>query len=211
MPKVLVLFYSRTGHTAALADAIADGAASVKFTEVDVRRVPDLAPESTIQENTGWVSSREALTRKYRTLESVDVLADYDALIMGSPTRLGVMSAELNNVLDLAGTLWARGALTDKVGSAFSTALTPHGGHETTIHSILVPMMHFGMIIVPPGYTDPVMLTAGSPYGATATTGTAPPTEADLAVARHQGARVAKVAEWVRHSKSHDRGHSHSH
>lgn len=203
MPKVLVLFHSRTGHTAALADAIAEGAAAVKFTEVEVRRIADLAPEAIIQGNEEWRSSREALSRKYRTLESVDALADYDALILGSPTRYGVMSAELKNVLDQTGPLWQRGALVDKVGSAFSTVSTPHGGHEMTIQSILVPMMHLGMILVPPGYSDPVMFTAGSPYGATATTGSAAPTSADLAVARHQGRRVATVAEWVRHAKSH--------
>jgi NAD(P)H dehydrogenase (quinone) len=207
MPKVLVLFFSRTGNTAALADAIADGASSVKFTEVDVRRIADLAPEHVIQSNTDWAKSRDALARKYKTLESVDVFPNYDALVLGSPTRYGVMSAELKSVLDQTGTLLASGALADKVGSAFSTASTPQGGLETTIHSMLVPMMHHGMIIVPPGYPDPAMFTAGSPYGATATS--APPTEEDLRVARHQGARVAKVSEWVRHARSHSHSHAH--
>jgi NAD(P)H dehydrogenase (quinone) len=203
MPKVLVLFYSRTGNTAALADAIAEGAAAVRFTEVEVRRIADLASEEVIQANEEWRSSRETLARKYRTLESADSLADYDALILGSPTRYGVMSAELKNVLDQTGPLWQRGALVDKVGSAFSTVSTPHGGHEMTIQSILVPMMHLGLILVPPGYSDPVMFTAGSPYGATASTASAAPTEADLAVARHQGKRVATVTAWIRHAKSH--------
>ena len=212
MPKVLVLFYSRTGKTAGLADAIAEGAGSVRFTEVELRRVEDLAPASVIEANEEWTSARAALARKYRTLESAESLADDDALIVGSPTRFGVMSAEVKNVLDQAGPLWMRGALADKVGSAFSTVSTPHGGHETTIQSILMPMMHYGMIIVPPGYTDPVMFRAGSPYGATATTGKSSSLSADdLAVARHQGARVAKVAEWVRHAKSHEAGHAHGH
>lgn len=205
MPKVLVLFYSRTGNTAALADAIADGASSVKYTEVDVRRIPDLDPEHVIQSNTEWAKSRDVLSRKYKTLESVDVLPNYDALILGSPSRLGVMSAELKSVLDQTGTLLATGALADKVGSVFSTASTPQGGLEPTLHSMLVPMMHHGMILVPPGYSTPAIFTGGSPYGATATN--APPTEEDLRVARHQGARVAKVSEWVRHARSH--AHSH--
>lgn len=208
MPKVLVLFHSRTGHTAALADAIAEGAASVKFTEVDVRRIADLATASAMAGDDERAQSRAALERKYRTLESVDVLPDYDALIVGSPTRFGVMSAELTSVFDQAGPLWARGALVDKVGSAFSTAQTSHGGHEMTILSMLIPMMRYGMILVPPGYTAPATISAGSPYGAASATGAGAPAEAELTVARHQGARVAKVAEWVRHAKSHAHQHT---
>lgn len=207
MPKVLVLFYSRTGNTAALADAIAEGAATVKFTEVEIRRVPELPFEATTRDGDRTGAAGEALSRKYRALESVDELAEYDALVLGSPTRYGVMSAELKHVLDRTGHLWKRGAFVDKVGSAFSTVSTPHGGHELTIQSILVPMMQLGMIVVTPGYTDPVLFTAGSPYGATATTARSGPTDADLAVARHQGRRVATVTEWIRHAKSH--GHKH--
>lgn len=185
MPKVLVLFHSRTGTTAALADAIAEGAGSVKFTEVELRRIDDLAAQSAIDANDQWKTSRAALATKYRTLESVESLADYDALIVGSPARDGMMSAEVKHVLDQAGSLSQRGALVDKVGSAFSAASTASAGHETTIHSILVPMMHAGMLIVPPSYG------------------------ADPTAARKQGARVAKVAEWVRHAKGHEHGHSH--
>jgi NAD(P)H dehydrogenase (quinone) len=203
MPKVLVLFHSRTGNTAMLADAIAEGAASVKFSEVDVRRIADLEPERALPTDDESLKSREALTRKYKTLESPERVAEYDALILGSPRRDGVMSAELKTVLDRTSALVARGAFADKVGSAFST-MVPHGGHEMTIHSILTSMIHFGMIIVPPSYADPVMFTAGGPNGAMATTGSAPPTEAELDVARHQGKRVAKVTEWIRHARSHD-------
>ena len=187
MPKVLVLFHSRTGNTAALADAIAEGAGSVKFTEVELRRIDDLAAPSIIDADERWKTSRAALARKYRTLESVESLADYDALIVGSPARGGMMSAEVRNVLDAVAVLSQRGALTDKVGSAFSAARAPEGGRETTMHSILVPMMHHGMLIVPPAYGE------------------------DPAIARGQGARVAKVAEWVRHAKSHEGGHGHHH
>jgi NAD(P)H dehydrogenase (quinone) len=213
MPKVLVLFYSRTGNTATLADAIAAGAASVRYAEVDVRRIADLAPENVIQANPDWVKSRAALAKKYRTFEQIDVdlLPNYDALILGSPTRYGVMSAELKNVLDQTGPLWQAGALVDKVGGAFTSVATPHGGHEMTLHSIMTPMMHHGMILAAPGYTDPVMFAAGSPYGATATTSGGAPTEMDLKVAQHQGVRVAKVAEWVRHAKSHEAGHAREH
>jgi NAD(P)H dehydrogenase (quinone) len=216
MPKVLVLFHSRTGNTAKLADAIVEGARSVPYTEVDIRRIDDLASASVIEALPQWKASREELSRKYRTLESIDRIVEYDALILGSPTRYGIMSAELKNMLDQAGPLWNKGLLVDKVGSAFTSVSTPHGGHETTLWSIMTPMANFGMIIVPPGYTDPLIFTAGSPYGATSATKTALPTEADLAVARHQGKRVATVTEWITHARSHQHGgggegHHHGH
>lgn len=203
MPKVLVLFYSRSGSTAQLADAVAEGARGVRFTEVDVRRLEDLTPDATIAQDAAWQESREQLRRRYRTLDDVAMLADYDGLVLGSPTRHGGMAAELRHLLDQTGSLWSERRLTDRVGSAFTTVPAAHAGHETTLWSIMTPMADHGMILVPPGYTDPVMLEAGSPYGATATTATSGPTEAELAVARHQGARVARVAEWVRHAKSH--------
>ena len=216
MPKILVCFYSRTGNTARLADAIVEGARSVRFAEVDVRRLEDLAPESAIEAAPAWAESRAALRTRYRTLASVEELAGYDALVFGAPTRYGVMSAELKLLFDQCGPLWRSGALVDKVGSAFTSVQTTHGGHETTLWSIMMPMATLGMIVVPPGYTDPVMYEGGSPFGATATTGrgkrgeTIP--DADLAAARVQGARVAKVAEWVRHAKSHEaHGPAHSH
>ena len=209
MPKILVLFYSRTGHTAQLADAIAEGARTVRFTEVDVRRIDDLAPASAIEGDAAWQAARERLAARYRTLGAVDELANYDGLVLGSPTRYGVMAAELKNVLDQTGPLWSAGRLVDKVGAAFTSVSTPHGGHETTLWSIMTPMANLGMVLVPPGYTDPAMFKGGSPYGATATTGAAGPTPDDLAAARHQGKRVATVAEWVRHAKGHAAGHQH--
>ena len=203
MPKILVLFYSRTGNTAALADAVAEGAKSVRFAEVDVRRIDDLAPASVIAADPEWKRSREMLAARYRTFSDVDALADYDALILGSPTRYGIMSAELKNVLDQTGPLWQRGALVNKVGAAFTSVSTPHGGHETTLWSIMTPMANLGLIIVPPGYSDPVMFAGGSPYGATATTGAGAPGDADLAAARHQGTRVAEVTGWITHARAH--------
>jgi NAD(P)H dehydrogenase (quinone) len=203
MPKLLVLFYSRTGHTAALADAIAEGARAVRFAEVDVRRIEDLAPAATIAAVPGWAESRDALAARYQTLGAIDELATYDALILGAPTRYGIMAAELKHVLDQTGPLWNRGALVNKVGAAFTSVGTGHGGHETTLWSILTPMASLGMILVPPGYSDPVMFAGGSPFGATATTGAGAPGERDLAAARHQGKRVAEVVGWVTHAKSH--------
>jgi NAD(P)H dehydrogenase (quinone) len=205
MPKVLVLFYSRTGNTAKLADAIVEGARSVKFTEVDARRVEDIAPPSVIDSVPGWKEGRAALAQKYRTLGAVDELVDYDAIIFGSPTRYGVMAAELKAVIDQTGPLWSKGLLVDKVGSAFTSVQTAHGGHETTLWSIMTPLASLGFILVPPGYSDPAMFAGGSPYGATATTGPNNETisDADLAAARHQGKRVATVTGMITHTKSH--------
>ena len=209
MAKVLVLFYSRTGNTARIADAIAEGARAVRFTEVEMRRLEDLAPEAVIEGIPDWKASRATLREQYRTLEDVNEVVEYDALVLGSPTRYGVMSAELKNFLDQLGPLWVKGALVDKVGSAFTTVQTAHGGHELTLMSIMTPMCNLGMILAPPGYTDPIMFKGGSPYGATATTGAHEPQGDDLAAARHQGARVAKIAGWVRHAKGHEEGHHH--
>lgn len=203
MPKILVLFYSRTGNTAVLADAIADGARSVRFSEVDIRRIDDLAPQSVIDSIPDWKASREKLAAKYQTFSDVHELASYDALILGSPTRYGIMAAELKHVLDQTGPLWQKGALVNKVGAAFTSVATGHGGHETTLWSIMTPMANLGLIIVPPGYTDAVMFAGGSPYGATATTGAGAPNEAALAAARHEGKRVAEVTGWITHARSH--------
>jgi NAD(P)H dehydrogenase (quinone) len=203
MSKVLVVFYSRTGNTAKLADAIAEGARSVQFTEVELRRLDDLAPQSVIDSVPGWKESRQQLAKRYKTLESYEELAEYDALVLGAPTRYGIMSAELKLLLDQTGPLWNKGLLVDKVGSAFTSVATAHGGHETTLWSIMTPMANLGLIIVPPGYTDPVMFQGGSPYGATSSTGGGSVAEGDLAAARHQGKRVAEVTEMIAHSKSH--------
>jgi NAD(P)H dehydrogenase (quinone) len=203
MPKILVLFYSRTGNTAAIADAVTEGAKSVRFAEVDVRRIDDLASSAVIDSVPEWKASRERLQARYQTMGPVEELTGYDALILGSPTRYGIMSAELKNVLDQTGPMWQRGALVNKVGAAFTSVGTGHGGHETTLWSIMTPMANLGMILVPPGYSDAVMFAGGSPYGATATTGGGPPGEADLAAARHQGKRVAEVVGWITHARSH--------
>jgi NAD(P)H dehydrogenase (quinone) len=197
MPKILVVFYSRTGHTARLADAIAEGARSVASTDVTVRRIRDLAPDDVIEAQPKWRDSRDRLIATYQTLSGVHELVEHDGLIVGTPTRFGVMSAELKEVLDQAGALWAKGAFANRIGSAFATVQTPHGGHETTLFSIMTVMANLGMILVPPGYTDRAVFTAGSPYGATSTTGAGGATEGDLAVARHQGSRVATVTGWL--------------
>ena len=189
MPKILVLFHSRTGNTAALAEAIADGARGVRFTEVDIRRLEDVAAEKLADGIPAWREGREELARKYRTLES----------------------AELRGVLDELGPLASRGGLVDKVGAAFTTALASRGGHEATLAGMITALASLGMLICPPGQGEGAK-GAGSPLGAIALTGEGGGIgEAELAIARALGKRVAKVAEWVRHAKGHESGHLHSH
>lgn len=212
MPRILVLFHSRTGHTAALADAVAEGARAVRFTEVDIRRIEDLAPGALADAVPEWKEAREALARKYRALESPERIAEYDGVVLGSPGHFGVMSAELRNVLDQLGPLASRGGLLDKVGGAFTTALAARGGHEATLAGITTALASLGMLLCPPGQPEDSK-GAGSPLGAVAlvTGGDATIGDAELAVARALGKRVAKVAEWVRHAKGHEAGAGHGH
>jgi NAD(P)H dehydrogenase (quinone) len=196
MPKVLVLFHSRTGRTAAIAEAIARGAESVKFTEVELRRIDDLEPQRPTDDES--TTARAAMARKYRALESVESLAHYDALIVGSPARYGAMSAELKHTLDQVEALWRRGALADKVASAFGSSDARVAGLEAHVASMIVALSHLGMIIVPP-------VSSGADAGSASDRDAAV-----LTAAEQQGARVAKVAEWVRHAKSHE-AHGHKH
>jgi NAD(P)H dehydrogenase (quinone) len=202
-PKVLVVFCSRTGNIAALADAIGEGAAS-GGAEVKLARVDDLASEEVVGNNAAWKASRDAQKAKYPEAQLSD-LEWADAIIFGSPTRYGNMAAELKLYIDKTAGLWAQGKLVNKVGSAFTSTATLHGGNESTIITMLNPMIHLGMIIVTPGYSDPVMFAAGTPYGASAVVGPMAdqgPNEADIAVARHQGKRVAEVTSWILKGKS---------
>ena len=200
MPKTLVLFYSRTGNTSALADAIAEGVRQVRFAEVDVRRLDDLAPAHVIDGDPRWKAGRDRLAGQYRTLESVEALASYDAVVVGAPARYGAMTPELKAFFDRAATLGARGALADRVGSAFTSVATQLDGRMHTVWSMMTPLAGLGMILVPPGKMAPEPHRDG-------------PTAEDLAAAREHGKRVATVAGWIRHAKSHEHqpGHQHGH
>jgi NAD(P)H dehydrogenase (quinone) len=195
-PKVLIPFYSRTGTIEGLAKAIAEGA-QAEGAEVRLRRARELVGHDILSSVPGWKESAERQNALYAEPTAED--AEWaDAIIFGSPTRFGVVSSELKAYVDGLGGLWAKGALAGKVGSAFTGSATPHGGNESTFTSLYNPMFHFGMVIVPPGFADGVMFAgAGSPYGATVVSGNPPagPTEAELAVARFQGKRVAQFAK----------------
>lgn len=201
--NVLIAFYSRNGNTEALAKAVAEGARS-EGAEVKLRRVNDIVSEEIIQKVEGWAASRDRMRQEYDHPTEDDVLAA-DAIVFGTPTRYGNVSAELKAWIDSLGGLWAQGKLVGKVGSAFTSTSTIHGGQETTIVTLYIPMAHFGMVIVPPGYASPAVFQAGSPYGATSVSGGNSdqcPTETDLEVARFQGALTAQVARALKAAKA---------
>jgi NAD(P)H dehydrogenase (quinone) len=195
MPKVLVLYHSAYGHIETMARAVAEGAARVDGVHVDIKRVPETVPEAIARES-HFKMEQEAPVAK------ISELADYDAVIIGAGTRFGRINSQMAAFLDQAGGLWASGALNGKVGAAFTSTATQHGGQETTLFSIITNLLHFGMTIVGLPYSfrgqmrmDEV--TGGSPYGATAIAGgdgSRQPSENELEGARHQGRLVAETA-----------------
>ncbi|MBS0640621.1 MAG: NAD(P)H:quinone oxidoreductase [Proteobacteria bacterium] len=194
MAKVLVLYYSTYGHIETMANAVAEGARSAGAA-VDVKRVPETVPEAV------------ATTAHFKLDQAAPVaavadLAEYDAIIIGTPTRFGRMSSQMAAFLDQAGGLWAKGALNGKVGAAFTSSATQHGGQETTLFSIITNLLHFGMVVVGMDYGYAGQMTVdevvgGAPYGATTIAsgdGSRKPSEKELDGARYQGRRVAEVA-----------------
>lgn len=187
MTKVLILYYSAYGHVAQMADAIAEGA-RLSGAEVAVKRVPDIPGVNA--------------ARPDDPVATVDELPDYDAIVIGTGTRYGRMSAPMAAFLDQTGGLWAKGALNGKVGAAFVSTATQHGGQETTLFSIITNLMHFGMTVVglDYGFSGQMALdevVGGSPYGATTIAGgrgERQPSEIDLAGARYLGERTARTA-----------------
>ena len=194
MPKVLVLYYSSYGHIETLAEAIAAGARDAGA-QVDVKRVPETVPEA-IAKSAHFKLDQAA------PVASVADLEHYDAIVVGTGTRFGRMSSQMAAFLDQAGGLWARGALNGKVGAAFASSATQHGGQETTLFSIITNLRHFGMTIVGLPYSHQGQMSVdeivgGAPYGATTVAGgdgSRQPTAIDLAGARHQGELVARTA-----------------
>ncbi len=195
MAKVLVLYYSSYGHIETMANAIAEGARSAGAT-VDVKRVPETAPEAVAKAAHFKLDQAAPIAR-------IDELADYDAIIVGTGTRFGRLSSQMASFLDQAGGLWMRGALHGKVGAAFASSATQHGGQETTLFSLITNLLHFGMVVVglPYSFQGQMKLdeiTGGSPYGVTTIAGgdgSRQPSENELAGARHQGALVAETAK----------------
>lgn len=195
MAKVLVLYYSTYGHIETLARAVAEGARTTGAA-VDLKRVPETVPEAVAKAAHFKLDQTAALA-------TVDDLAHYDAIIVGAPTRFGRMPGQMASFLDQAGGLWARGALHGKVGGAFTSTATQHGGQEVTLFSIITNLMHFGMVIVGLPYSHLGQMTldeivGGSPYGATTISGDKgqrQPSTIELDGARHQGQLIAQTAQ----------------
>ncbi len=197
--KVYVVFYSMYGHTYKMAEAVAEGAREVEGAEVSIFQVPELVPDEAL-ERSGAKAARAAFAH-VPVIEPAQ-LAEADAIIFGTGTRFGNMSAQMRNFLDQTGGLWAKGALIGKAGSVFTSTATQHGGQETTITSFHTTLLHHGMVIVGvpfscPGLTTLDEITGGSPYGAGTLAGgdgSRQPSENELAIARFQGKHVAEIA-----------------
>ena len=194
MAKVLILYYSAYGHIETMAHAVAEGVRA-GGASVDIKRVPELVPEDVARKSHYKLDQPAPVA-------TIAELADYDAIIVGTGTRFGRMASQMANFLDQAGGLWAKGALHGKVGAAFTSTATQHGGQETTIISTINQLLHHGMVIVglPYAWAGQMTLdeiTGGSPYGASTITdgdGSRQPSEIELEAARYQGAHVAKIA-----------------
>jgi NAD(P)H dehydrogenase (quinone) len=194
MAKILVLYYSSYGHVETMAEAVAEGARSAGAT-VDVKRVPETAPAEVAK------AAHFKLDQK-APIAVIEELADYDAIIIGCPTRFGRMCSQMATFLDQAGGLWVRGALNGKVGGAFTSTAAQHGGQEVTLFSIITNLLHFGMTVVGLPYSHQGQMTldeivGGSPYGATTIAGSSgqrAPSALDLQGARHQGQLIATTA-----------------
>lgn len=199
MTRVKVVYYSMYGHIAQMARAVADGAAEVEGVEVGLLRVPELVPEDVL-ERTGAKAAQDA--HAHIPVARPEDLEDADAIIFGTPTRFGMMAAQMRNFLDQTGGLWARGALVGKIGSVFTSTATQHGGQESTLLSFHTTLLHHGMLVVGLPYTESRQttmdeITGGSPYGASTIAGgdgSRTPSENELAMARFQGRHVATLA-----------------
>jgi NAD(P)H dehydrogenase (quinone) len=197
--RVQVVFYSMYGHVYQLAEAVAAGAREVNDVEATILQVPELVPDDVLEK-----SGAKAARARFGQVPTARPaqLAEADAIIFGTPTRFGNMSAQMRNFLDQTGGLWAKGALVGKVGSVFASTATQHGGQETTITSFHITLLHHGMIIVGVPYTEQRLsamheISGGTPYGASTITkgdGSRQPSDSELAIARFQGRHVATIA-----------------
>jgi NAD(P)H dehydrogenase (quinone) len=189
--KVAVIYYSATGTVHALAQAVAEGAEKAGA-HVRLRKVAELAPPEAISANPAWTQHLQE-TADVGTA-GLDDLAWADAVLFGTPTRFGNPASQLRAFIDTTGPLWFQGKLADKVYSAFTASNTAHGGQESTLLALGNTFYHWGGIIVPPGYTDPIQFQSGNPYGTSHVVGDGPPGEVALQAARHQARRVVDTA-----------------
>lgn len=195
--RTAVIYYSATGITYSMAQAAAQ-AAEEAGAEVRLRKVRELAPDEAIRSNSGWQAHR--LQTQDLPEAQPDDLTWADVVIFGSPTRYGVMAAQLKQFIDTTGPLWAQGALADKVYAAFCSVATAHGGHESTLLSMFNVFYHWGGIVVTPGYTESSQFIAGNPYGAshTSNNGEVPPDGTALTAAALTARRAVRLGTALR-------------
>jgi NAD(P)H dehydrogenase (quinone) len=195
MIKVLVIYYSTYGHIEKMAQAVAEDVRTIDGVEVTVKRVPELMSLEVARRAGAKLDQAAAIATPAE-------LADYDAILIGTPTRFGRMASQMANFLDQAGSLWARNALVGKIGGAFTSTGTQHGGQEATLLSVIVNLLHFGMVVVGLPFTASGLMridevSGGSPYGATTIAGGGgerQPSEIELDLARFQGRHAAELA-----------------
>jgi NAD(P)H dehydrogenase (quinone) len=200
--RVAVIYYSATGNVHALAQAVAEGAEQAGA-EVRLRHVEELASELLISQSQYWGRHRSQVAEA--PVATLDDLEWADGFAFGTPTRFGNVAAQLKQFIDQAGQLWQQGKLADKVGTAFTSSQTTHGGQESTILALNNTLYHWGVLILPLGYTvHEVFAAGGNPYGTSFTTGhtVTGPDEAALALARYQGQRLARFAAVIAEARA---------
>lgn len=195
MSRIAVVYYSSTGHVFRMAKALAEGAEE-QGAEVRLRRCAELAPDEVVQGQDAW---REHLQATSDVEEATPDDLDWaDGYALGTPTRFGLPSAQLKQFIDQCGPIWQQGKLADKPATSFTSAINQHGGQESTILALNNIFYHWGALIVPPGYTDPLLYeSGGNPYGTSLVAGQDSAEEipdANLASVRYQGARLARFA-----------------
>lgn len=189
--KVAVIYYSATGTVHTLARAATEGAEQAGA-EVRLRKVPELAPRDAIESNPAW--SKHVDDTADVVVASLDDVAWADVVLFGTPARFGNPAAQLKSFIETTGPLWQQGKLANKVCTAFTSASTAHGGQEATLLALGNVFYHWGGVIVPPGYTDPIQFQSGNPYGTSHTVSSGPPDEVALDAARYQARRAVTVA-----------------
>jgi NAD(P)H dehydrogenase (quinone) len=201
--EILVLFTSKSGNTYKLAKGVAEGIEKVEGVQARIRRVKDTTPMEIIRGNDGWSRFYDFIAKEVPEA-TLDDLSETEGLAMGSPTRYGNLAPSLGNFLESTGPLWVSGALAGKPAGVFGSTSTMHGGNESTLLTMMIPLMHLGYIIIPLGYTDPgVMKTTcgGTPYGPTSVSGSTdnqPPGEMEMHLARVFGKRLATITKKLR-------------
>lgn len=195
--KILIIYYSMYGNTFELAKSAFEGAKSVNKTEVILKTVPELMPDEVINNNERIKQGK--LLQKDIPIAQISELADYDAIIWGTPTRFGNMCSQMKNFIDQLGGLWIKGKLENKITGVFTSTSSIHGGQETTIITSMIPLIHLGMIIVGIPYSVPELLsttTGGTPYGASHVAGAnadVPVNEEEKIIAFAMGKRIAEI------------------